>query len=126
MKLIYKYCTCGLIAPNGDYYGIDDPDVIYAHLRLADDLVKSKVIPKTKNPERWLELNGWIKHSGSNVVILDSKENENPMTEAQIKTLADVLGQEWMILNFVNQEKFIFINDLLNLDKWQLHYELIT
>lgn len=48
------------------------------------------------------------------------------MTDAQIKTLCDVIGQDYVFLDFVYQEKYMFINDLLNKDKWQIHYELIN
>lgn len=122
-----KKCeAAGWIAPNGDYYGSSDPDITYVHLGLSTELVKSGIIPVSNNPDRWLELNGWIKQHGNHIITLDSKKEERPMTDAQIKTLCDVIGQDYVFLDFVYQEKYMFINDLLNKDKWQIHYELIN
>lgn len=118
--------AAGWIAPNGEYYGSSDPDITYLHLGLSNSLVNEEIIPKSNNPDRWLELNGWIKQHGNHIFTLDCEENEKPITTAQIKTLCDVIGQDYVFLDFVNQEKYIFINQLLNMNKWQLHYELIS
>jgi len=121
-----KCKVAGWIAPNGDYYGSSNEDITYFHLGLSNELVDAGVIPKSSNPDRWLEVNGWIKQHGNHIFTLDCKENEKPITDAQIKTLCDVIGQDYVFLDFVNQEKYIFINQLLNMNKWQLHYELIS
>lgn len=123
---IKKCCSGGWIAPNGDYYGTNDENVTYIHLGLSNTLMDEDIIPKSGNPDRWLELNGWIKQHGNHIITLDSKEKEMPITDAQIKTLCDVIGQDYVFLDFVNQEKYIFINQLLNTDKWKFHYELIS
>lgn len=119
-------CIGGWIAPNGDYYGTNNPDITYIHLGLSNKLMKDGIIPESKNPDRWLELNGWIKQHGSAIISLDSAKNEKPITNNQIKTLINVIGQNYKILDFVNQEKYIFISDLINENKWQLHYKLIN
>ena len=120
-----KCCAGGWIAPNGDYYGTSDPEITYIHIGISNGLMDSGVIPKSRNPDRWLELNGWIKQHGSHIVMLDSIENENPMTDAQIKTLINVIGQDYALLCFVNQEKCVRIDELLGMNKWEIHYKLI-
>lgn len=120
-----KCCAGGWIAPNGDYYGTNDPDIKYIHLGISNGLMDSGIIPKSRNPDRWLELNGWIKQHGCYIVTLDSSENENPMTDAQIKTLINVIGQDYTLLFFVNQEKCIRIDELAEMNKWEIHYKLI-
>ena len=114
MKPTTKCQAAGWIAPNGEYYGSSDPQITYLHLGLSNGLMDSEIIPKSNNPDRWLEVNGWIKQHGNHIFTLDYKENEKPITDAQIKTLCDVIGQDYVFLDFVNQEK------------WQLHYELIS
>ena len=121
-----KCCNGGWIAPNGDYYGTNDPDITYIHLGISNALMDNNIIPKSNNPDRWLELNGWVKQHGNHIITLDCKQKEMPMTDAQIKTLRDVIGQDYVFLDFVNQEKYIFINQLFDADKWQIHYELIS
>lgn len=118
--------AAGWIAPNGDYYGSSDPLITYLHLGLSNGLMDSEIIPKSNNPDRWLELNGWIKQHGNHIICLDTRDKEKPITDAQIKTLCDVIGQDYVFLDFVNQEKYIFINKLLTMDKWQLHYEITS
>lgn len=77
----------GWIAPNGDYYGSSDGKITYIHLGLSNALMDCGIIPNSKNPDRWLELNGWIKQHGYYIVTLN--QTEKPITDAQIKTLCN-------------------------------------
>jgi len=126
MELSKHYKRAGWIAPNGNYYGTDNPDIVYLHLGLSTALVKSGIIPNSNNPDEWLERNGWIKQRGNYIICLDSFDKEKLITPEQIKTLCDIIGEEYMFLDFVNQDKYISINDLLDLDEWELHYKLTT
>lgn len=120
-----RYESAGWIAPNGDYYGSSDPAILYLHLGLSTELVNSGIIPKSNNPDRWLELHGWLKQHGNVIVSLDSSDKERLITKEQIKTLCDIIGEEYMFLDFINQDKYISINELLDMDEWDLHYKLV-
>ena len=121
-----KQCqSAGWIAPNGDYYGSSDPEITYHHLGLSTQLVKAGIIPESNNPDRWLELHGWLKQHGDVIVSLDSLDKEYIITKEQIKTLCDIIGEEYMFLDFINQERYISINELLDMNEWDLHYKLV-
>lgn len=120
-----KYEIAGWIAPNGDYYGSSDPEITYLHLGLSTQLMKSGIIPESDNPDRWLELHGWLKQHGNVITSLDSLDKEKLITKDQIKTLCDIIGEEYMFLDFINQDKYISTNELLDIDEWGLHYRLV-
>lgn len=67
--------TAGWLSPNGDYYGLNGEISNMLHNQIADALVAADVIPlgsfseglcsdNRKNPDRWLEENGWVKIHG--------------------------------------------------------------
>lgn len=118
--------AAGWIAPNGDYYGSSDPEITYLHLGLSTQLMKNGIIPESTNPDKWLEDHGWIKQHGCGIITLDSFDKEKLITSEQIKTLCDVIGENYMFLDFINQDKYVSINDLLDMDEWQLHYKITT
>lgn len=119
-------CFGGWIAPNGDYYGSNDDDIQYIHIALSNRLMQDGLIPPQQNPDRWLEKNGWIKQHGNHICTLDRKDYDYCITQEQLNTLRDIIGQDYMWLEFVNQEKTVFINELLDLNEWELHYLLIN
>lgn len=117
-------CYGGWISPNGDYYGLNDDDIQYIHIALSNRLMQEGFIPPQRNPDRWLELNGWIKQHGNHICTMDRKDGKHVITEEQLATLRDVIGQDYMWLEFVNQEKTVFINEMLDMDRWSLHYAI--
>lgn len=119
-------CFGGWIAPNGDYYGLNDEDIVYVHIAVSNRLMQDGKIPPQRNPDRWLEKNGWIKQHGNHICTMDRKDNDFVITQAQLNTLINVIGQEYMWLEFVNQEKFVFINEMLDMNPWDLHYTITS
>jgi len=119
-------CFGGWIAPNGDYYGLNDEDIVYVHIAVSNRLMQDGKIPSQRNPDRWLEKNGWIKQHGNHICTMDRKDNDFVITQAQLNTLINVIGQEYMWLEFVNQEKFVFINEMLDMNPWDLHYTITS
>lgn len=84
------------------------------------------IIPKSNNPDRWLEKHGWIKQHNSYIISLDSIDKEKIATQEQIRTLCDIIGERYAYLDFVNQDKWISINNLLSMNEWELHYYLVS
>lgn len=119
-------CYGGWIAPNGDYYGLNDDDIRYIHLALSNRLMQEGLCPPQSNPDKWLERNGWIKQHGNHICTMDRKDNDFVITNEQLKTLRDIIGQDYMWLEFVNQDKSVFINELLDMNPWDLHYAITT
>ena len=118
--------VAGWIAPNGDYYGSSDPKIDCIHLGLSNRLMDAGIIPKSNNPDRWLEKHGWIKQHNSYIISLDSIDKEKIATQEQIRTLCDIIGERYAYLDFVNQDKWISINNLLSMNEWELHYYLVS
>lgn len=53
----------GWLSPDGDFYGLNGSTENLLHLNIAERLLASKKIPvkEMRNPDRWLEENGWVK-----------------------------------------------------------------
>lgn len=53
----------GWLSPDGDFYGLNGSVGNMLHLNIAERLLASKKIPvkEMRNPDRWLEENGWVK-----------------------------------------------------------------
>lgn len=53
----------GWLSPDGDFYGLNGSTGNLLHLNIAERLLASKKIPvkEMRNPDRWLEENGWVK-----------------------------------------------------------------
>ena len=88
--------------------------------------MQAGLCPAQPNPDRWLEKNGWIKQHGNHICTMDKEGFDYHVTWDQLNTLRDIIGQDYMWLEFVNQDKQIFINDLLDLNEWELHYLLVN
>ena len=116
----------GWIDPSGNYYELEGDDVRYIHIAIANDLMSKGIIEEQSTPEVWMEKNGWIKYSEYEVICYDSKENEHLLTQAQMNTLCTILGQKYMCLHFLYQDKYIWTQDLIEMNPWDLHYKLIS
>lgn len=119
------YCYGGWVAPNGDYYGLNDEDIQFIHIGISNTLVRDNIIPESRNPDKWLELNGWIKQHGNHISVRCRKDKPI-LTQNQANTLYNILHNKYSYVEFINQEVYLPINKLLNIDEWTLHYELIT
>lgn len=53
----------GWLSPDGEFYGLNGSVRNMLHLNIAERLLASKKIPvkEMRNPDRWLEENGWVK-----------------------------------------------------------------
>lgn len=53
----------GWLSPDGEFYGLNGSTGNMLHLNIAERLLASKKIPvkELRNPDRWLEENGWVK-----------------------------------------------------------------
>jgi hypothetical protein len=53
----------GWLSPDGDFYSLNGSVGNMLHLNIAERLLASKKIPvkEMRNPDRWLEENGWVK-----------------------------------------------------------------
>lgn len=53
----------GWLSPDGEFYGLNGGAGNLLHLNIAERLLASKKIPvkEMRNPDRWLEENGWVK-----------------------------------------------------------------
>lgn len=53
----------GWLSPDGEFYGLNGSVGNMLHLNIAERLLASKKIPvkEMRNPDRWLEENGWVK-----------------------------------------------------------------
>lgn len=116
----------GWIDPNGVHYELAGDDATYVHIAIANDLMNKGIIQLQANPEIWMEKNGWIKYSEYEVICPDSKEKEHLLTQAQINTICDRLGQKYMCVHFPYQDKYIWTQDLIEMNPWDLHYKLIS
>jgi hypothetical protein len=68
---ILKNWSAGWLAPNGDYYALNGEIANMLHNQIADALVTAEIIREEedtlKNPDAWLEQNGWVKIHGNNI-----------------------------------------------------------
>jgi hypothetical protein len=62
VEIIEGY-DAGWLSPDGEFYGLNGSTVNLLHLNIAERLLASKKIPvkEMRNPDRWLEENGWVK-----------------------------------------------------------------
>lgn len=78
----------GWLSPEGDFYGLNGSTGNLLHLNIAERLLASKRIPvkEMRNPDRWLEENGWVKVHHDWILFSGSFYGKT-LTEAQIEKL---------------------------------------
>lgn len=78
----------GWLSPEGDFYGLNGGADNLLHLNIAERLLASKKIPvkEMRNPDRWLEENGWVKVHHNWILFYGSFYGKT-LTEAQIEKL---------------------------------------
>lgn len=76
------------LSPDGDFYGLNGSTENLLHLNIAERLLASKKIPvkEMRNPDRWLEENGWVKVHHDWILFSGSFYGKT-LTEAQIEKL---------------------------------------
>jgi hypothetical protein len=78
----------GWLSPDGDFYGLNGSVGNMLHLNIAERLLASKRIPvkEMRNPDRWLEENGWVK-THHDWILFPGSFYGKTLTEAQIDKL---------------------------------------
>lgn len=78
----------GWLSPDGEFYGLNGSVGNMLHLNIAERLLASKKIPvkEMRNPDRWLEENGWVKVHHNWILFFGSFYGKT-LTEAQIEKL---------------------------------------
>lgn len=78
----------GWLSPDGEFYGLNGSTENLLHLNIAERLLASKKIPvkEMRNPDRWLEENGWVKVHHDWILFSGSFYGKT-LTEAQIEKL---------------------------------------
>lgn len=78
----------GWLSPDGEFYGLNGSTGNLLHLNIAERLLASKKIPvkEMRNPDRWLEENGWVKVYHDWILFSGSFYGKT-LTEAQIDKL---------------------------------------
>lgn len=78
----------GWLSPDGEFYGLNGSTGNLLHLNIAERLLASKKIPvkEMRNPDRWLEENGWVKICHDWILFSGSFYGKT-LTEAQIEKL---------------------------------------
>lgn len=78
----------GWLSPDGEFYGLNGSVGNMLHLNIAERLLASKKIPvkEMRNPDRWLEENGWVKVHHDWILFSGSFYGKT-LTEAQIDKL---------------------------------------
>lgn len=78
----------GWLSPDGDFYGLNGSVGNLLHLNIAERLLASKKIPvkEMRNPDRWLEENGWVKIHHDWILFSGSFYGKT-LTDAQIDKL---------------------------------------
>lgn len=78
----------GWLSPDGDFYGLNGSVGNLLHLNIAERLLASKKIPvkEMRNPDRWLEENGWVKIHHDWILFSGSFYGKT-LTEIQIDKL---------------------------------------
>lgn len=78
----------GWLSPDGEFYGLNGGVENLLHLNIAERLLASKKIPvkEMRNPDRWLEENGWVKVHHDWILFSGSFYGKT-LTEAQIEKL---------------------------------------
>ena len=78
----------GWLSPDGEFYGLNGGVGNMLHLNIAERLLASKKIPvkEMRNPDRWLEENGWVKVHHNWILFFGSFYG-NTLTDIQIEKL---------------------------------------
>lgn len=78
----------GWLSPDGDFYGLNGSPENLLHLNIAERLLASKKIPvkEMRNPDRWLEENGWVKVHHDWILFSGSFYGKT-LTDVQIEKL---------------------------------------
>lgn len=78
----------GWLSPDGEFYGLNGSTGNLLHLNIAERLLASKKIPvkEMRNPDRWLEENGWVKVHHDWILFSGSFYGKT-LTDAQIEKL---------------------------------------
>jgi hypothetical protein len=78
----------GWLSPDGEFYSLNGDVRNLLHLNIAERLLASKKIPvkEMRNPDRWLEENGWVKVHHDWILFSGSFYGKT-LTEAQIDKL---------------------------------------
>lgn len=78
----------GWLSPEGDFYGLNGSTENLLHLNIAERLLASKKIPvkEMRNPDRWLEENGWVKVHHDWILFSGSFYGKT-LTDVQIEKL---------------------------------------
>lgn len=87
VEIIEGY-DAGWLSPDGEFYGLNGSTGNLLHLNIAERLQASKKIPvkEMRNPDRWLEENGWVKVHHDWILFSGSFYGKT-LTEAQIEKL---------------------------------------
>lgn len=78
----------GWLSPDGEFYGLNGGVGNLLHLNIAERLLASKKIPvkEMRNPDRWLEENGWVKVHHNWILFFGSFYGKT-LTDVQIEKL---------------------------------------
>lgn len=78
----------GWLSPDGEFYGLNGSVGNMLHLNIAERLLASKKIPvkEMRNPDRWLEENGWVKVH-HDLILFSGSFYGKTLTDAQIEKL---------------------------------------
>lgn len=78
----------GWLSPDGEFYGLNGSVSNMLHLNIAERLLASKKVPvkEARNPDRWLEEDGWVKVHHDWILFSGSFYGKT-LTEAQIEKL---------------------------------------
>lgn len=78
----------GWLSPDGEFYGLNGSVGNMLHLNIAERLLASKKIPvkEMRNPDRWLEENGWVKVHHDWILFSGSFYGKT-LTDVQIENL---------------------------------------
>jgi hypothetical protein len=87
VEIIEGY-DAGWLSPDGEFYGLNGGVENLLHLNIAERLLASKKIPvkEMRNPDRWLEENGWVKVHHNWILFFGSFYG-NTLTDIQIEKL---------------------------------------
>lgn len=85
---ITKGYDAGWLSPDGEFYGLNGSVGNMLHLNIAERLLASKKIPvkEIRNPDRWLEKNGWVKVH-HNWILFSGSFYGKTLTDVQIEKL---------------------------------------
>lgn len=78
----------GWLSPDGEFYGLNGGAGNLLHLNIAERLLASKKIPikEMRNPDRWLEENGWVKVH-HDLILFSGSFYGKTLTDVQIEKL---------------------------------------